>query len=59
MRAGPNDDQRQAGRIVSAFKQLRLSLLGYGADAKKLFDSLGLAPPEPAKTAKKGTGRGR
>jgi len=55
----PIDDQKQAGRIVSAFKQLRLSLLGYGADGKKLFDSLGLAPPEPAKTAKKGTGRGR
>jgi len=55
----PIDEPKQAARIVSAFKHLRLSLLGYGADGKKLFDPLGLAPPESAKTAKKGAGRGR
>jgi CRISPR system Cascade subunit CasA len=55
----PIADPEGAQRIVDAFNSLHFALLGYRRDGKKLFESLGLAPPESANTAKKGTGRGR
>ncbi len=50
----PIDDPERAHRIVAAYKRLRSALAGYGPQGRRLFEALGLAPPEAAKTAKKG-----
>ncbi len=50
----PIDDPERAHRIVAAYKQLRSALAGYGPQGRRLLEALSLAPPEAAKTAKKG-----
>lgn len=55
----PIDAPERAQRIAAAYRQLRFALAGYGPQGKRLFEALGLAPPESSKTAKKGGRHGR
>ena len=54
----PIDDPERAQRVVAAYRKLRSGLAGNSPQGKRLFETLGLAPPE-AKTTNKGGRHGR